>query len=308
MKKSFVSLLCVMLCFLVGMPGFAAKGEGVLPDPAELLGKEGTLYAEDYEFAEDYVCSAYFYETADDDFFNDYLGLAEDSGFDLYRTTVDDCDAFLMQYGGRDALLFPDFEGSMLLLVENGMEFAGAAKNDGPWLPDPCTALNVDGEYNSTSTGDNGATYDFYTYDLTADYNAVAHFIVAYTEALKGMGYTSKKLKQTGQSVWYQQYTYGDIPGAEMAVFVSGDAKVIAEGGESGWQIVLAVPEGYSFVLGNGAPGIVNGNTVCVGCGGSGNCAGCGGTGRANYGDGYETCVICDGNGVCNVCDGEGSY
>ena len=140
MKKSFVSLLCVMLCFLVGMPGFAAKGEGVLPDPAELLGKEGTLYAEDYEFAEDYVCSAYFYETADDDFFNDYLGLAEDSGFDLYRTTVDDCDAFLMQYGGRDALLFPDFEGSMLLLVENGMEFAGAAKNDGPWLPDPCTA------------------------------------------------------------------------------------------------------------------------------------------------------------------------
>ena len=172
-----------------------------------------------------------------------------------------------------------------------------------PWLPDPCTALNVSGEYNQSDE-----TYDYYTYDLVADYETMAHFIVVYTEALKNLGYTSRKLNQTGDSVWYQQYTYGDYVGAELAIFVTGDAEQIAGGAEDGWRVVYAVPNCYSFILGNGAPGVRNGDTICIGCGGSGRCAGCGGTGRIKYLDDYEACVICDGSGVCNICDGEGSY
>lgn len=186
---------------------------------------------------------------------------------------------------------------------------AGAENTDiDPWLPDPCTALRAEGQYVQTTTESNGVTYAYYTYDFRADYETVAHFIVVYTEALKAMGFTAKKLNQTANSVWYEQYNRTGCDGAELAVFVSADADKIAAGGEGGWRVVLAVPACYTFLPGNGAPGIVNGNTRCVGCGGSGKCAGCGGTGRANYGDGYETCVLCDGNGVCTVCDGEGSY
>lgn len=308
MKRIAISLLCVLLCFLTAMPCFAAaSADGVLPDPAELLGA-GELLAEDYEYDGYFTGDLYAYDLVDDDFADVYLAIAEDRGFDLYQQ--DDYSAFLLQYDGRSAILFMNDGGYTKLLVENGMAFAGAMVN-GPWLPDPCTALNVDGEYFTTNTENNGVTYDSYIYEFTADYEFVSHFIVTYTEALKNIGYSSKKLTQTNNSVWYQQYThddYDDLPGAELAVFVSGDAKTIAEGGESGWVVGLAVPRGYSFVLGNGAPGVVGGNTVCIGCGGTGNCAGCGGTGRANYGDGYETCVICDGNGVCNICDGEGSY
>ncbi len=180
--------------------------------------------------------------------------------------------------------------------------------DDRAWLPDPCTALNVSGEYVETDIGDSGESYDMYTYDFSADYETVAHFIVTYTEALKAMGYTSKKLKQTGNSVWYQQYTYGSNTGAELGVFVSSGAEEITGGGVGEWRVVYAVPECYCFIPGNGAPGVSGGNTICVGCHGSGRCAGCGGLGSANYGDGYETCVICDGNGICNICDGEGSY
>lgn len=309
MKKIAISLLCVLLCFLTGIPCLAAaETDGLLPDPAELLGAEGELAAEDYDYEGHFTGDVYVYDLADDDFADAYLALAQDRGFDIYAQ--DAVAAYLLQYDGRSAILFLNDGGSMKLLVENGMVFAGT-QVAGPWLPDPCTALTVDGEYNTTSTEENGVTYDFYTYDFTADYEFVSHFIVTYTEALKNIGYTSKKLKQTGNSVWYQQYNYDDyddVPGAELAVFVSGDAKKITGGGESGWRVVLAVPKGYSFILGNGAPGVVGGNTVCVGCGGTGNCASCGGLGRADYGDGYETCVICDGTGVCNICEGEGSY
>lgn len=176
------------------------------------------------------------------------------------------------------------------------------------WLPDPCTALNVDGEYNQTNTEDNGVTYDYYTYDFDADYDSVADFIVTYTEALKNMGFDAKKLNNLDNTVWYEKYSYNDSDGAELAIFVSSGAEEISNGGIGTWRIVLAVPTCFIFILGNGAPGVVNGNTVCIGCKGNGKCAGCSGTGSADYGDGYETCIICGGTGICNICDGEGSY
>ena len=193
--------------------------------------------------------------------------------------------------------------GLLLVLLALG----GCALADGDvWLPDPGPALGVAAEYNSTKTESNGVTYDYYTYDLESDVDAMGHFIVVYTEALRNIGFTPKKLS-LDNAMWYESYTKSGST-AELGVFVSTGAQSIANGGTGGWRVVLAVPAEMTFNVGSGAPGVVNGNTRCIGCGSNGVCAGCGGLGTADYGSGRETCVLCDGGGVCSLCDGAGSY
>lgn len=174
------------------------------------------------------------------------------------------------------------------------------------WLPDPGPALGVEGALNSTRTEENGVTYDYYTYDLECDMEAMSHFIVAYAEALRGIGFTAKRLT-VDVAAWYQSFAK-DGPAAEMGVFVSSDAESISSGGAGGWRVVLGVPVEMTFTVNSGAPGLVGGNTRCIGCGGSGKCSGCGGMGTADYGSGRESCVLCDGSGLCTLCDGAGSY
>ena len=183
---------------------------------------------------------------------------------------------------------------------------SGAMAKDAVWLPDPGPALGVEAAYNQTNTEPNGVTYDYYTYDFENDADGVSHFIVTYTEALRNIGFTSKKLKLNNNAVYYQAFTKSEFT-AELAVFAT-DAKAIAQGDAGSWRIVLAVPQGMTFTAGSGAPGLSGGNTICIACRGTGKCEGCGGTGRANYGSGTETCIICNGYCICNVCDGEGDY
>lgn len=177
---------------------------------------------------------------------------------------------------------------------------------DGPWLPDVNTAFGAEGEYYGENTEENGITYDFYYYDFEADAETVGNAIVAYTEALKELDYTAKKLKNS-TAAWYESYTK-DGYSAELGIFVTGNGKEIKNGGSGKWRAVLAIPKGMVFKAGSGAPGVRDGKIVCVGCNGSGKCSGCGGSGSANYGDGRETCVNCKGSGICNLCDGEGAY
>ena len=192
-----------------------------------------------------------------------------------------------------------------LLLVLLAIGGCALAAGD-VWLPDPGPALGVAAELYMTKMENNGVTYDYYTYDLEGDVDAMGHFIVAYTEALRNIGFTPKKLS-LDNAMWYESYAKGGST-AEMGVFVSSDAKSIANGGTGGWRVVLAVPLEMTFRASSGAPGLVGGNTRCIGCGGNGVCSGCGGLGTADYGSGREECVLCDGSGDCNLCDGAGSY
>lgn len=182
MKKAIVSLLCVLLCFQIGMPCFASasgleglKGglpdigafgdgsdsgdPGVLPDPAELLGDgaEGTLYAEDYDFDTDFICNVYTYDVADDDFLDDYVARAEANGFTASETTVEGYDAYRLEYGDLAALLLPDYEGVMMLLVQNGIEF-------GESLPEYYVRMVYNGRKVLTDEVDFMKSYDAYQY------------------------------------------------------------------------------------------------------------------------------------------------
>lgn len=135
--KKLALLLCLMLlpcvAFAGGLPDIGGglptitttdTGDaGVLPDPADLLG-EGTLFAEDYAYA-GFTSTVYLYKLPADaaSFLTEYQSLAATNGFAVENTTADGYAALSLTHGGKKALLFPEYSGSVMLMVENGMVF-----------------------------------------------------------------------------------------------------------------------------------------------------------------------------------------
>lgn len=135
--KKFALLLCLMLlpcvAFAGGLPDIGGglpvittteTGDaGVLPDPADLLG-EGTLFAEDYAYA-GFTSTVYLYKLPAnaEAFLTEYQALATTNGFAVENTTADGFAALSLTHGGKKALLFPEYSGAVMLMVENGMVF-----------------------------------------------------------------------------------------------------------------------------------------------------------------------------------------
>jgi len=119
-----------------GLSGLHAGESGVLPDPGEILGEEGSIVKENYSFAANYLCTAYAYPLAKDAdaFRQEYISRARRGGFAAEETTVEGYDALRLALpDGAYALLLPDFDGQMLLLVQKGMAF-GQPKPEGFYL------------------------------------------------------------------------------------------------------------------------------------------------------------------------------
>ena len=131
MKKTCTLILALLLCLISacacagGLAGLGGGGEK-LPDPAEVTGKSGALYAADYAFADDYLCDAYIYEPVGStlSFMDDYTVLCRKAGYSVTATLVDGQDGYSIQDGsGLYAMLVPEFGDQMLLLVQKGMNF-----------------------------------------------------------------------------------------------------------------------------------------------------------------------------------------
>lgn len=141
MKKLFALFLALMLCLpctaafaegLSGLGGGGLAGLGCsgspepLPDPAEALDAFGTLLQADYAFADDYTCDAYVYARPGSvsSFIDKYTQICRSAGYSVAETTVDGAAGYSIQNGdGTYALLVTDFDGQMLLLVQEGMDF-----------------------------------------------------------------------------------------------------------------------------------------------------------------------------------------
>lgn len=140
MKKLLLLLLCLTMlsgtAMAGGLPNLsggtlpllnpAQQGDaGVLPDPAEVLGAEGTVFAEDYAYTATYLCTVYTYPPCADSaaFVSAYQALAAANGFAAENTQVDGFQALKLSYGGQYALLFPEYSSAVMLMVPNGMVF-----------------------------------------------------------------------------------------------------------------------------------------------------------------------------------------
>lgn len=96
---------------------------GVLPDPADFLG-EGTVFAQDYLYS-GFTFTVYLYKIPGNvsAFLTEYRTLAQANGFAVENTQTEGFDVLSLTYGGKKALLFPEYSGSTMLMVENGMVF-----------------------------------------------------------------------------------------------------------------------------------------------------------------------------------------
>lgn len=177
MKK----LLCVLICAVMlmcssalaaGLPQIsggtlpAINGggtTGVLPDPADLLGREGEIFERNYEYGVGYTCTVYLYPQPADTsaFLTAYQQSAEANGFKVDFGQSSGEEAMQLTCGGKTALLFPNYSGTTMLMVENGMTFGEA-------LPEGCYAqVTRNGRKMATNDpGCNKSSYPFDAYEM----------------------------------------------------------------------------------------------------------------------------------------------
>ena len=135
MKKS---LILVFIAFLLIASQISAQnqpafGNGLpqlleaVPDPAQILGSLGSLYQQNVEYHGGVYNSYIFPRPASADLFlPDYTRAAVDAGYTAESDTLDGYSALrIYDAGNRDttALLFPDYQGYLLLLVPPAMSF-----------------------------------------------------------------------------------------------------------------------------------------------------------------------------------------
>ncbi|MCI6378285.1 MAG: hypothetical protein MR842_11130 [Clostridiales bacterium] len=139
---------------LSGLSGLSGEANGVVPDPAESLGQEGKILKENYQFAAGYVCTAYAYPLPGDaDAFKAaYAKQAKENGFAVDEVAVEGYGALKLSLSdGTYALLIPDFDGAMLLLVQNGMTF-GEPKPEGFYLSMKRNGRELEATFGSRET------------------------------------------------------------------------------------------------------------------------------------------------------------
>lgn len=173
------------------------------------------------------------------------------------------------------------------------------------WLPDPCNAFGVQGEYAGTQAW-NGMNYSYYIYQKDMTIEEASDCEILYTYVMKKEGFQELHMDDPNV-ISYVCFTKNGSHYAELALNIIGNDEALDYGGAATWQIILAVPEDLSFYPGKGSDYIYNDGIRCDVCEGDKTCHYCIG-GRANYGAGLETCVICEGSNVCNVCDGMGHW
>jgi len=167
MKKALAFILSIILCFSCsalasGFGGLGINTSGtsgsaaMLPDPAEVMDEVyGTLINSSYEFTAGYFCDVYAYEKPRniDSVVNSYSGLCRDAGYTVTETIVEGQTGYTIQNGdGLYAILFPDVNGQMLFMVQNGMAFS------------PKTRINY------AVLTYNGRTYEYTIDKLGSDY------------------------------------------------------------------------------------------------------------------------------------------
>lgn len=133
MKKLFL-LLCMLLlpalALAGGLGGLLGTSEPV-PDPAEILGFDPTLFEEEV-LLQGVMYTSFAYPMPRDmnAFMEEYTVLAQRAGYTVMADTLPTDNgkpgpfAYRVSAGARNAYLVPDYLGCLLLMVNNDLDFA----------------------------------------------------------------------------------------------------------------------------------------------------------------------------------------
>lgn len=128
------------LCLLLILCLSAAHAES-LPDVGTFLQTAGECQKVDYAFSADYHCDVWVYPRSAqaDALLGDWLLRALEEGYTISKTSIEGETAYCaVDAIGRCALLFPDFQGVVMLLVEQGMPYS--SEPEATAVPQPTAA------------------------------------------------------------------------------------------------------------------------------------------------------------------------
>ena len=117
-------LICLTAALLMLCASACAQ---VLPDAGAWLDVRVQQHMEDYAYSADYVCGVWVYprDSRTGERMALWLMEALDAGYAIQKTTVDGEAAYRMEdSAGRYALMLPDYQGAVMLMVQNGMRYA----------------------------------------------------------------------------------------------------------------------------------------------------------------------------------------
>lgn len=142
MKRIMVLAACLMLIF-------SSACAQVLPDAGICLDVSVQQQMKEYVFSQDYVCDVWVYprDSRTDDLLADWIMQALDSGYTVSRTVVEGQTAYRLEdETGLYALMFPQYQGAVMLMIQQGMDYVPAMPTpvpepvaqpaDVPFIPD----------------------------------------------------------------------------------------------------------------------------------------------------------------------------
>lgn len=172
--KKLLLLLCLLLlpalALAGGLGGLLGTSEPV-PDPADVLGFEPTLFEEEV-LLQGVMYTSFAYPMPEDmeAFLSDYIPLAEAAGYRVTAATLPTDNgkpgpfAYCVSAGARNAYLVPDYLGCLLLMVNNDLEFAHMPTPVPTALPTPAPTPYVAPSYpEGGSGGSSGSHVEFQT-------------------------------------------------------------------------------------------------------------------------------------------------
>ena len=151
MKNNRVKYIFLMIMLL--MITTAVSGQGLpqltaeLPDPSEVLGKNGYVYDESYIY-EGRIYKTFLYDRPanEEQFLKDYSEKVSSAGYKAVRDTVEGEKALRISSpllsSDMDALLLYDFQGYMFFMVPENLNF-NLHNNDSFSTPTPSSGLPI---------------------------------------------------------------------------------------------------------------------------------------------------------------------
>lgn len=141
MKRILLLLFCLLLC--------TTASAQVLPDAGAVLNVSPQQQSADYVYSPDYVCDVWVYprDARTDNRMADWIMAALHSGYTIRYTTVDGQNAYRLEdANGRYALMFPQYQGAVMLMIQQGMDYAPALTTPTP-KPTPAPTASAGGDW-----------------------------------------------------------------------------------------------------------------------------------------------------------------
>lgn len=144
-------IICLITCMLLMCSSALAQ---VLPDAGKLLNVRLQQEMKDYVFSSNYICDVWVYprDVRTDERMADWIMAALESGYTVSVATVQGQSAYRLEdANGLYALMFPQYQGAVMLMVQQGMDYAPAIATP---TPKPTAQPTPLPEMPSTSSGE----------------------------------------------------------------------------------------------------------------------------------------------------------